>query len=98
LAISWSERARADLGAIFARIAADSGSAAEGWISNILKQAELAAEAPLLGRIVPELGQRTFEKPYLGSYRIAYRADGQDLWVLTVFEWSRQSRSSDIDD
>jgi len=98
LAVGWSQRARADLGAIFAHIAADNRGAAERWIGRILEHADLAAEAPLLGRIVPELGQAHIRETYLRSYRIVYRTDGQDIRVLTVFEGSRRLRSSDIDD
>ncbi len=98
MAVGWSQRARTDLGAIFAHIAADNRDAAERWIGRILEHADLAAEAPLLGRIVPELGQADIRETYLRSYRIVYRTDGQYLWVLTVFEGTRQLRRSDIDD
>jgi len=98
LAVGWSQRARADLGVIFAHIAADNRGAAERWIGRILEHTDLAAEAPLLGRIVPELGQADVRETYLRTYRIVYRTDGKDLWVLTVFEGSRQLRSSDSDD
>ncbi len=98
MAVGWSRRARADLGVVFPHIAADNRGAAERWISRILKHADLAAEAPLLGRIVPELGQADIRETYLRSYRIVYRTDGKDLWVLTVFEGSRQLRSVGIDD
>ena len=57
MAVGWSQRARTDLGAIFAHIAADNRGAAERWIGRILEHADLAAQAPLLGRMVPELGQ-----------------------------------------
>lgn len=62
-----------------------------------MEHTDLAAEAPLLGRVVPELGQADIRETYLRSYRIVYRTDGHDLWVLTVFEGSRQLRASDID-
>ena len=97
MAVGWSQRARTDLGAIFAHIAADNRGAAERWVGRILDHTDLAAEAPLLGRIVPELGQADIRETYLRSYRIVYRTDGHDLWVLTVFEGSRQLRASDID-
>ena len=74
---------------------ADSPSA---QVSASFEHADLAAEAPLLGRVVPELGQADIRETYLRGYRIVYRTDGQYLWVLTVFEGSRQLRSSDIDD
>ena len=98
MAVGWSQRARADLRAIFARIAADNRGAAERWIGRILEHADLAAEAPLLGRVVPEMGHANIRETYLRTYRIVYRTDGRDLWVLTVFEGSRQLRPSDIDD
>jgi plasmid stabilization system protein ParE len=98
LAVGCSQRAREDLGTIFARIATDNRGAAERWIGRILEHTDLAAEGPFLGRIVPELGQADIRETYLRSYRIVYRTDGQDLWVLTVFEGSRQLRSSDLDD
>jgi hypothetical protein len=44
LAVGWSQRARADLGAIFAHLAADNRGAAERWIGRIANvAAELAA-------------------------------------------------------
>ncbi|HVY25303.1 MAG TPA: type II toxin-antitoxin system RelE/ParE family toxin [Polyangiaceae bacterium] len=80
--VQESQRARADLGAIFAHIAADNRSAAERWIARILEH----TAAPLLGRIVPELAQADIRETYLRSYRIVYRTDGQSVWVPTVFE------------
>jgi plasmid stabilization system protein ParE len=41
LAVGWSQRARADLGAIFAHIAVDNRGAAERWIGRILEHADL---------------------------------------------------------
>jgi hypothetical protein len=43
-------------------------------------------------------GQADIRETYWRSYRIVYRTDGQDPWVLTVFEGSRRLRSSDIDE
>jgi len=67
LAVDWSQRARADLGAIFAYIAADNRSAAERWIARILEHTEAAAEAPLLGRIVPELAHADIRETYCAA-------------------------------
>jgi len=44
------------------------------------------------------MGHANIRETYLRTYRIVYRTDGRDLWVLTVFEGSRQLRPSDIDD
>ena len=98
MAVEWSERARDDLRAIFAHIAADNRATAERWVSRIVERAELAGEAPLLGRIVPELARDDVRETYLRSYRIVYRTDGQDMRILTVFEGSRLLRRSDVED
>jgi plasmid stabilization system protein ParE len=98
VAVGWSERARDDLRTIFAHIAADNRTAAEHWISRIVERAELTSEAPLLGRLVPEIARDDVRETYLRSYRIVYRTDGRDRWVLTVFEGSRLLRPDQIDD
>lgn len=98
MAVEWSERARDDLRAIFVHISADDRAAAERWISRIMEHAELAGEAPLLGRIVPELARDDIRETYLRSYRIVYRTDGKDMSILTVFEGSRLLRPDQIDD
>ena len=41
---------------------------------RILEHTEAAAEASLLGRIVPELAQADIRETYLRSYRIVYRS------------------------
>ena len=98
MAVTWSRRAEADLREIFARIAADNRPAAERWIARLMDRVEDASEAPLLGRIVPELGRAEIRETYLRTYPIVYRADETGVCVLTVFEGSRLLRRSDIDD
>jgi toxin ParE1/3/4 len=97
VAVEWSERARDDLRAIFAHIA-DDRAAAERWVSRIVERAELTSAAPLLGRLVPEIARDDVRETYLRSYRIVYRTDGRDMWILTVFEGSRLLRPDQIDD
>jgi hypothetical protein len=52
LAVSWYQSARADLGTIFAHIAADNRGAAERWIGRILEHADLAAEVMVVKPIL----------------------------------------------
>jgi plasmid stabilization system protein ParE len=98
VAVEWSERARDDLRTIFAHIAADNRAAAERRISRIVERAELTSAAPLLGRLVPELARDDVRETYLRSYRIVYRTDGRDLWILTVSEGSRLLRPDQMGD
>lgn len=98
MAVTWSRRAEADLREIFSRIALDNRPAAERWIARLIDRVEDASEAPLLGRVVPELGRAEIRETYLRTYRIVYRTDEMGVCVLTVFEGSRVLRRADIDD
>ncbi len=98
MAVSWSRRAESDLLAIFARIARDNRPAAARWIARIIERAEVSSQAPLLGRVVPEIGREEIRETYLRSYRIVYRVEGANACVLTVFEGSRLLRPSDVDE
>lgn len=98
MAVAWSRRAEADLSKIFSRIAVDNRPAAERWVARLIERVEDAREAPLLGRIVPELGRAEIRETYLRTYRIVYRADETGVCVLTLFEGSRLLRRSDVDE
>ena len=98
MAVVWTERARADLSEIFQYIAQDNRQAAARWVGRLIERAERAAEAPLGGRVVPEVQREDVREVFLKSYRVIYRVAGQDLRVLTVFEGHRRLRHDDLDD
>ena len=96
--IRWTERAVADLIAIGEYVAADKPSAARSWVERLRHQAELAAEVPLAGRRVPEIGRDDVRETFLRSFRIVYRMDADEVTVLTVFEGHRLLREGDVDE
>jgi plasmid stabilization system protein ParE len=96
--IRWTERAVADLIAVGEFIAADKPGAARRWVERLRHQAELAAEAPLAGRRVPEIGRDDVRETFLRSFRIVYRVEADGITVLTVFEGHRLPRASDVDE
>jgi addiction module RelE/StbE family toxin len=98
LAVIWTERAREDLIEIFRYIAQDNRHAAARWVGRLIERAEGAAEAPLAGRVVPEVQREDVREVLLKSYRVIYRVAGEDLRVLTVFEGHRRIRHADLDD
>jgi addiction module RelE/StbE family toxin len=98
MAVTWTERARDDLVAIFQFIARDNRKNAEHWIARLVERAELAATIPLGGRVVPEVGLGDVREVFLRSYRIIYRIAGDDIRILTVFEGHRRVRTNDIED
>lgn len=87
--IHWTEKAVADLFAIGDYIAEDNPAAARAWLERLRHQVELAAEIPLAGRRVPEIGRDDVRETYLRSYRIVYRVQNGGITVLTVFEGHR---------
>jgi len=87
--LRWSDHARRDLLAIGRYIARDNPPAARGWIEQLRERARLAAENPLTGRVVPELGRDDVREVFLRSYRIVYSVGADAIDVLTVFEGHR---------
>ena len=87
--VRWSKGASADLKAINRYIARDKPLAAKSWVRRIARCADLAAEMPLAGRVVPEFGRRDVREVFLRSYRIMYRVESDGIFVLTVFEGHR---------
>ena len=87
--LRWSDRARRDLLAIGRYIASDKPDAARHWIEQLRERARLAAESPLAGRVVPELGREDVREVFLRSYRNVYRVGQDAVDVLTVFEGHR---------
>lgn len=89
MASKWTERAVADLLAIGEHIAADNPTAARAWLERLRERAEVAAVAPLAGRMVPEVGRDDVRETFPRSYRIVYRVEPDGITVLTVFEGHR---------
>ena len=97
MAVVWTERARDDLVEIFRYIARDDRRVAGRWIDKLIERAELAAVAPLGGRVVPEVRREDVRETFLRTYRIVYRVAGEDIRILTVFEGHRRFRRGDLD-
>ena len=72
--------------------------AARRWVERLRHQAGLAAELPLVGRRVPEIGRDDVRETFLRTYRIVYRVDADGITVLTVFEGHRLLRVGDVDE
>jgi addiction module RelE/StbE family toxin len=88
----WTARAERDLIEIARYIAHDSPRAALEWVERLRGRARDAVDNPLVGRVVPELGQTDVRELVLRDYRIVYRAERERIVVLTVFEGHRQFR------
>jgi addiction module RelE/StbE family toxin len=97
--VVWTRRAETDLEEIGDYIAADDPVAAERWVNKLLEQAQKVANAPLGGRVVPEIRMGSVRETFLRAYRIVYRVYADRVVILTVFEGHRRlPRGLDVDD
>ncbi|MSP70778.1 MAG: type II toxin-antitoxin system RelE/ParE family toxin [Myxococcales bacterium] len=95
-AITWSDRAIADLEAIGDHLSRDNPVAAAGWVMKLISVAEGLASAPLAGRRVPELGRDDIRETFLRTYRVVYRVCAQrQVEIVTIFEGHRLLRAGE---
>jgi toxin ParE1/3/4 len=84
--LRWTQQARRDLLEIGRYIARDKPIAARRWVARLRQQAKQAAEKPMAGRVVPEIGRADVRETLLRSYRIVYLICDGEIRILTVFE------------
>lgn len=87
--LRWTPQSLRDLAALLRFIASDNPEAARAWVSKLRARARAAAAAPLVGRVVPEVGLPEVREVLHRGYRIVYRVTKDELQVLTVFEGHR---------
>ena len=87
--LAWSPEAIEDIEAIAAYIERDSPWYAKAVVSKIVETAETIPDHPDLGRIVPEIDDRSIRERFVYSYRIIYRIEQQRILVATVVHGSR---------
>jgi addiction module RelE/StbE family toxin len=90
--VEFSPVAEADLDEIAHYIARDNLRAAERWVDKLVEAARNIANAPLAGRMVPELEDPQIREVLVRKYRIVYRVDPKRITVLTIFEGHRKLR------
>jgi len=82
--ILWSPLAIDRVAEIAEYIAADNPSAAENWVSTVFEKVEELKKFPEIGRVVPEIDNKSIRELIYGNYRIVYRVEETRLSVLTV--------------
>ena len=88
--ITWTEIAIEDLKDIFDFIAEDSIRYASLTSNKIYHRAQGIATNPYIGRIVPEINEKSLREVLVGEYRIIYRIlSDEHVDVLRVFHSSR---------
>jgi toxin ParE1/3/4 len=85
----WSAEALGDLDAIADYIHRDSPHHARRVVDAALDLAQSAAEQPLIGRIVPELGDPNIRERFLYSYRMLYAVGPERIEIVALIHGRR---------
>ena len=89
LEVSWSPEAVEDLESIAEYIARDSEHYARAVVTEMLSVCRNAAEFPLIGRVVPEIGDEMFRERFVYSYRLVYRVGSERILVVAIIHGKR---------
>ena len=87
--LAWSPEAIEDIEAIASYIERDSLWYARAVVAKIVETAEAIPDHPELGRIVPEIDDKSIRERFVYSYRIIYRIEQERILVATVVHGSR---------
>jgi toxin ParE1/3/4 len=94
--VTWTARARADLKTIHDRIAEDSPQNAKRVVREMRRKADVLAETPHIGRVVPELNDPEVREIPAYSWRIVYHVRERRVFVITVIHKRQQPSGTDI--
>jgi toxin ParE1/3/4 len=82
--VIWSEIAKTDLRAIYDYIANDSRHYAKKVAQDIREKTDILSGLPNMGRVVPEMEDKTIRELSLYSYRIIYEVKNEQVYILTI--------------
>ena len=87
--VRWSPAATEDLELIAEYIARDSDFYARAVVSEILAVVGKIFEQPLIGRVVPEVGNLNIRERFVYSYRLVYRIEDEAVIIVAVIHGKR---------
>ena len=87
--LSWSPEAVEDLQAIAEFIGRDSPFYANSVVTKMVAVSRSLIEAPMIGRVVPELGDDQIRERFVYSYRLIYRVRNQEILVAAIIHGKR---------
>ncbi|MEN8179214.1 MAG: type II toxin-antitoxin system RelE/ParE family toxin [Pseudomonadota bacterium] len=87
--IKWSPEAIEDLESIAEYIERDSEFYARAVVSKILAVSRKVPEQPLIGRVVPEIGDEDIRERFVYSYRLVYRIQDRTITVVAIIHGKR---------
>ena len=87
--VKWSPEATEDLESIAEYIARDSEFYARAVVTEILSVSRSIRDFPLIGRVVPEIGDERIRERFVYSYRLVYRIEPEQILVVAVIHGQR---------
>jgi toxin ParE1/3/4 len=82
--VTWSPKARLELADIWNYIRNDSAANALQVLNDITAAVDRLEEHPFSGRMVPEWNQPILRELIVGSYRVMYSIEPEEVIVFTV--------------
>ena len=95
--VIWSREALLRLIEIETFIARDSPGRAAKFVENLIDRAESVSQNPQIGRMVPELSDKSIREIIVKKYRIVYRIQKDQIEILTVFEGHKLFSVDELD-
>ena len=89
LEVKWSPEAIEDLESIAEFIARDSEYYARAVVTEILSVSRNVREFPLIGRVVPEIGDERIRERFIYSYRLVYQVEFEQVLIVAVIHGKR---------
>ena len=87
--VTWSPEAVEDLESIAEYIERDSAFYAQSVVSQILEVSRTIKEFPLIGRVLPEIGDENIRERFIYSYRLVYEIQQQRILIVAVIHGKR---------
>lgn len=87
--ITWSPEAVEGLQSIAEYIERDSSFYARSVVSKMLEASRNIREFPLIGRVLPEIGNDNIRERFIYSYRLVYQIKQQRILIVAVIHGKR---------
>ena len=87
--IKWSPEALEDIQFIVEYISRDSEYYARSTVVKILAFSESVEQFPLMGRVVPELNDKSIRERLVYSYRLVYKVERTHILIVAIIHDKR---------
>lgn len=87
--VIWSPEVAEDIDSIVEYISQDSLFYAQSIVLKILETSRSIKKFPLIGRIVPEIGNENIREIFIYSYRLVYQLTNETIFIVAIIHGKR---------